>query len=345
MYPYRPHYSSCKRGELGLKDYISAADIEKFGYCPLSWWLSWKEDQSDDGKLREGQIRHDNIAKSVSKARKLESRAVTSERMVLWYAVIATIIAILGIDFLQFENEWRISAILAVISLIWVLAAVIFLNIAFRTPVKDRVLQYEKIISIFAIIAVLIAINAVAFLGINEELALSLELISLVWLIGASYFLQRSLTYSQAARALKKELKINGKIEYVDMADSDLLRSEEYGISGRPDYVLMVEGSQIPVEVKTGRRPRGPLFSHILQVAAYCLLLEERSGKSVPYGLLKYGVDQHVIEFDESLKETLLEKIDDMKAIANGKPVHRNHGRASKCAGCSRREICPERLA
>jgi len=62
-----------------LKDYISAADIEKFGYCPLSWWLSWKENQSDDGKLRKGQVEHDSIAKSVSKARKLESRAVTSE--------------------------------------------------------------------------------------------------------------------------------------------------------------------------------------------------------------------------------------------------------------------------
>ena len=37
-----------------------------------------------------------------------------------------------------------------------------------------------------------------------------------------------------------------------------------YGISGRPDYVLLVEGLPIPVEEKTGRVPKGPLFSALL---------------------------------------------------------------------------------
>lgn len=333
-------------GRISSLQYISAADIEKFGYCPLSWVLSWEEEQRSDNRLKGGKEEHEKIAKSVSKAKKLEIKALTSEKLVLWYAIIATIIAVLGVDLLPFEAQSYISSILIVISLIWILAALFFLNMAFRTPVKDKILDYEKIVLLFAVVAVIIAINAVVFIEISEEWAILLEVISLIWLMAASFFLQRSLIFSNAARGLKEELQISGTIEYVDLDDSELLRSEKFGISGRPDYIVQTEDYRIPVEEKTGRVPRGPLFSHILQVAAYCLLLSETQGKDVPYGILKYGNDQHIVEYDSGLKNTLLHKIEDMRSIAKGnKPAHRNHNRASKCAGCSRRFACPERLA
>jgi len=329
-----------------LEDKISAADIEKYGYCPLSWWLSWKEKGIDSKELVDGRLKHEDIAQSVAKVRKLEILSVTMEKTILWFAIIATVIATFGLDLLPNENKPSVSVILIVISLIWVLAAVIFLRLAFKTPVKDRLMEYEKIIMVFAIVAVIIALNSVLFLRMDEWLALTLEAVSLVWLIAASYFLQRSLAFSHTARALKKDLKIDGKIEYVDTGNSELLVSKKFGISGRPDYILMAEGNTIPVEEKTGRVPKGPLFSHILQVGAYCLLLEEKSGKAIPYGILKYGTDQHVIEFDEMLRKTLLSKINEMRNIANGMhPAHRNHSRPQKCIKCSRREFCPEKLA
>lgn len=328
-----------------MEQHISAADIEKFGYCPLSWWLSWKDGLTDLDNLKDGQIKHNDIAEKVIKAKKLELNAITMERIVLWFAVIATLISISGIELLPNPNKPDISAIMIAISLIWVLAAVIILRLSFLNPVKDKLVQYEKLIIVFAIVAAIMAVNAVIFLEIDERLAITLEAIALVWLIAASYSLQRSLSFSHAARKLKEELNIKGKIEYVDTDHSELLVSAKYGISGRPDYVMMAEGTIIPVEEKTGRIPRGPLFSHILQVGAYCLLLEEKSGKPVPYGILKYGTDQHIIEFDDMLRKTLLQKITEMKNIANGKqPAHRNHNRPSKCKGCSRREICPEKL-
>ena len=324
---------------------ISAADIEKFGYCPLSWTLSWKEKEDSSEELEGGKQRHDDIAHSVSEVKKLERRALTTEKMVLWCAVIATVVAYFGIDLLPFLHKPSVSQIMLVISLIWILAALFFLRTAFKTPVKGTRLQYERLIVLFALVAVILALNALLFLWVDENLAQWMEAIALVWLVAASFFLQRSLTFSQAARNLKKELHIKGAVEYVDLDGSKLLTSERYGISGRPDYVLLVEGAPIPVEEKTGRVPKGPLFSHILQVATYCLLLEEKTGKTVPYGILKYGAHQHVIEFDEGLKKTLFQKIQEMREIADGKPAHRNHNRPNKCAGCSRREICPERLA
>lgn len=328
-----------------VRDKISAADIEKYGYCPLSWILSWNQEKRGNSSLRNGQRRHEEIAQSVYHARKLELKAVTMERVVLWCAVIATLIAVFGIELLPSDNKPELSGILLVVSLIWILASLIFLQAAFRTPVKDKSLGYERIILIFAIAAVILAINAVVLLEeIDETIALWLEAISLTWLILASFFLQRSITFSHAARNLKRELNIDGVIEYIDLNGSRLLTSEKFGITGRPDYVLMVNDLPIPVEEKTGRTPKGPLFSHILQVAAYCLLLEETMDKSVPYGVLKYGTDQHVIEFDASLKKTLLEKIDEMRRIADGAPAHRNHNRPNKCMNCSRRNVCPEKL-
>jgi CRISPR-associated exonuclease Cas4 len=324
---------------------ISAADIEKFGYCPLSWALSWKVEDETTGELVEGKQKHDDIAHSVSEVKKLELKAVSMEKMVLWYAVIATVVAYLGVDLLPFADKPSISAIMIVISLIWILAALYLLRVAFKTPTKGTRLQYERLILIFAMVAVVVALNAMIFLWVSEDIAEVFEAAALLWLAAASYFLQKSLSFSQAARNLKKELNIKGEIEYIDLDGSKLLTSEKYGISGRPDYILLVEGSPVPVEEKTGRVPRGPLFSHILQVAAYCLLIEEKTGKSVPYGILKYGSHQHVIDFDESLRKTLLQKVQDMREIVDGKPAHRNHNRPSKCAGCSRKDICPERLS
>ena len=48
---------------------------------------------------------------------------------------------------------------------------------------------------------------------------------------------------------------------------------------------------KIPVEVKTGRKPKAPFFSHVLQIGAYCLLSEETFGTKPTHGLIRYGFD------------------------------------------------------
>jgi CRISPR-associated exonuclease Cas4 len=101
----------------------------------------------------------------------------------------------------------------------------------------------------------------------------------------------------------------------------------------------------IPVEEKTGRTPKGPLFSHILQVAAYCLLIEDSTGKAPPYGLLKYPEHEHEIEYNQDLKNLLMKNMDEMREMGRTGNAHRNHSRPGKCRSCSRREVCTERLA
>src|SRR2546428_11177016 len=101
----------------------------------------------------------------------------------------------------------------------------------------------------------------------------------------------------------------------------------------------------IPVELKTGRVPRGPLFSHILQVAAYCFLLEEEYGKPPPYGIIRYGETSFEIEYNEDQKKLVLQKLAEMRTAITKGGAHRNHNRPGKCIHCSRRSGCPERLA
>jgi CRISPR-associated exonuclease Cas4 len=324
--------------------FISAGDLEKYSYCPLSWWLS-QEFEGDTQGLSEGIQGHEKLGKSLWKIDSREKTARESETLVFWWAIVATVLSIVGLEVLPVKNAFNLSQILGVVALIWMLAATYFLYKATKSTMHSTIVNYEKLILTFAIIAMLIAINAVAFLITNVRLAEALEVVAIIWLVGASFFMYRTLRSTGIIESLRREFRVRGKIEYIDMDSAKVFKSEKYGLSGRPDYIIKVNDNLIPVEEKTGRTPRGPLFSHILQIAAYCLLIEDSTGTLPPYGLVKYPEHEHEIEYNEDLKKVLLEKLDEMRTIMKTGDAHRNHERPGKCKNCSRREICPERLA
>src|SRR6266849_386376 len=55
------------------------------------------------------------------------------------------------------------------------------------------------------------------------------------------------------------------------------LISTRYRLSGKPDYLVRVKDGVAPVELKSGRSPSSgrPYEGHLLQLAAYCLLVED----------------------------------------------------------------------
>lgn len=328
----------------GPDRYISAGDLEKFAYCPLSFLLSLEYDKRRED-LDKGIEEHERLGKTLWRIDASERTARESERLVFWWAVAATLCAIIGLEMLPFEESFTISQILGVVALIWILAASFFLYKASRSRIDSVVFDYEKIILVFAIVAVVVGVNAIAFLVTDVRLAEALEAVAIAWLVGASFFLYRSLKSTEIVDALRQEFRVKGKIEYIDMDRSKVFKSEKYGLTGRPDYIIKMKDQLIPVEEKKGRTPRGPLFSHILQVAAYCLLIEETEGRAPTHGLLKYPEHEHDIEYDDGLKKILLEKLNEMRLVIEANDAHRNHNRPGKCVNCSRREVCPERLA
>lgn len=329
---------------MATRRFISAGDIEKYSYCPLSWWLSLEKEEHSE-PLARGVTSHERLGKSLWKIDAGERSARDSERIVFWWAIVATVMAVVGLELLPLGNAIELSTILGAVALIWILAALYFLYKASKSTIESTVIGYEKIILVFAIVAVIVAVNAVAFLVEDFRLAEILEALAILWLAGASYFLYRSLRTTQIAETLRKEFRVKGQIEYIDVDNSKVFRSERYGMSGTPDYVIKVGENIIPVEEKTGRTPKGPLFSHILQIATYCLLIEDATGKAPPYGLVKYPEHEHEVEYNEDLKKMLLEKAAEMRRILETGDVHRNHNRPGKCIHCSRRDACPEKLA
>ncbi len=326
------------------EEWISASDIEKFGYCPLSWWLS-REDDVTNEDLQRGTEEHNEIGEILGDVKEKEERSHSIEHLVLWLAVAASVVSIMGLTLIK--SDQYIYQIFIVLSLIWLLAAVFFLYVSESGFFKGDTFTFERIILIFAMIATILGVYSLTLMGENILFARLAQIISLSWLIGASYWLKRSLALTAEASEKRKLLDIrDGEVKYVDRQKkkAKLLASEKYKLRGRPDYILEIEGENIPVEVKTGRIPKGPFFSHILQIAAYCLLLEEESGVPPSYGIVKYGETEFEIDYDETLKELLIAKLDDMRKIISTEEVHRNHNRKGKCKYCSRREICPESL-
>jgi CRISPR-associated exonuclease Cas4 len=276
------------QSEIPPEEFISAAELEKFGYCPLSWWYSRQGTEEKQKKALDKGVRdHKEVDRQVKLIEEYEGASKEAETSVAIFSIVATVLAIIALAISVFQTaEWSYATV--ALGLVWLLAASMFLYVSAK----------------------------------NTE---------------------------RAIRARSKTGIATGKVVDVGAsADTGeaIMESTAYGVRGLPDVVLRVEDELIPVEVKTGRVPKGPLFSHILQLAAYCLLIEERQGRPPPYGVLQYGKHtRHEIDYNDELKWTLVNKLIEMRQIIRTGEAHRNHRRPGKCASCSRREGCDERLA
>lgn len=127
-------------------------------------------------------------------------------------------------------------------------------------------------------------------------------------------------------------------------APSMTLRSERYRLVGRPDIVRRRhDGRPVPIEVKSRPSFRdGPPRSHIIQVWAYCLLLEEAEGRTPPYGVLRYadGVEYRV-PWGSVERGILLDLREEMAGRYDG----RARPTPARCAHCRWWSVCDARAA
>ena len=92
--------------------------------------------------------------------------------------------------------------------------------------------------------------------------------------------------------------------------------SQRYRLTGKPDYLVDSDDGLVPVEVKHTAAPAGgqAYASHVMQLAAYCLLVEEAHGEAPPYGLIRYNDATVQIDYTQTLRSRLLELLDDLRA-------------------------------
>jgi CRISPR-associated exonuclease Cas4 len=176
------------------------------------------------------------------------------------------------------------------------------------------------------------------------------DLIDVILLI---IFLSIALVFLSAAFRLRLTVKTEkrkqgipeGLVLYSDLnVPAKPLFSRRFLLSGKPDYIVQRGSKYIPVEVKTGRQSH-PQHSHVLQLAAYCQLLEDTSGVFVPEGVLVYNQVPYTIPFDPRLRFELTTVMHSMRTCLRDRVVERNHSEPSRCQGCSMKHYCSQRLA
>ena len=125
------------------------------------------------------------------------------------------------------------------------------------------------------------------------------------------------------------------------------LLSRRLNLVGRPDYLVETDEGVVPVEAKSARCPAGgvPHASHVMQLAAYCLLVEDTLGARVPYGVVRYSDREVRVDFTPEVRERLLALLEEMRAARAAEEVHRSHEEPLRCARCSFRDNCDESLA
>ena len=167
----------------------------------------------------------------------------------------------------------------------------------------------------------------------------------------AVLFLMAGLIALALSRAVRSESRLpRGEVIYSDTRAwgpvEKPLFSSAYRIAGKPDYLVKDGRAVVPVEVKSSRAPPGgPRAGHIMQLAAYCLLVEETHGRRPPYGIIQYADETFSIEHTDQLRSSLLDVLDEMRLAASANEAHRSHADPRRCAGCGYRHACDERLA
>ena len=116
------------------------------------------------------------------------------------------------------------------------------------------------------------------------------------------------------------------------------LESSDLGLKGKID-VLEKENNEIkPIERKRGQ---DYYFNDELQLAGYCLLLEDNIGEKICEGIIYlYGVDQRIyINITDKHRNKICQVISEMKNLTV-EEVPSFAKNLNKCKKCSTREYC-----
>ncbi|HLH69766.1 MAG TPA: CRISPR-associated protein Cas4 [Candidatus Dormibacteraeota bacterium] len=117
--------------------------------------------------------------------------------------------------------------------------------------------------------------------------------------------------------------------------------SRRLGLRGRMDAMATEEGTLLPYEVKSTTTPARPYPGHLLQLAAYALLLEERTGQRVDRGYLHYLGDGgvHEVEITEEAKRQVRGVMESLRQVVETEEMP-PRAPASHCRDCGYRKIC-----
>ena len=363
---------------------VSASDLERFMYCPLSWQLA-KEGTSGVGEaIEEGVEKHKEIHNDMSEYQEAMIRMRRSLLIWSWWFGIIIAFTIDSIAFLYIDDVMNPPLEFAKILSMWSVSCLIVAILSIALPwrnwfsfersikeIRDLRKQFEstgleptwspigflggwfsagRTEAGLLLATIVIGAHAIALVAAEDrdQAAFILIVIAFIWTFLATWQLQRSLKAENEMVENRKKAGLEEGTELMysdDDKSSDLLIDPVSGLRGRPDQIVIIDGEFIPVEQKTGKVPKKPHTSHRLQLLAYISLVETSTNKSPPYGVLRYGEDDvHQVFWDQHAQKHLQESIIEVQRLMVEGGAKRNHEREGKCRHCSRRYVCSESL-
>lgn len=165
----------------------------------------------------------------------------------------------------------------------------------------------------------------------------------MLWVIGLALLVLALVLIRGLARRRERMGIPGGRLVVADTEGWQRCEREMYSprlrLVGRPDFVFREHGRLIPVEVKSGATPARPYRSHVLQLAAYCLLIEELEGAPPPYGVIAYREGHFRVDYTSALKRELLQVMDEMRRAARA-GILPDGVFDRRCRNCSYRRLC-----
>ncbi len=223
---------------------VSASDLERHTYCPVSWQLSKAGVSGEGDALEQGRLAHDRIHKKMVDYKRSENQA--SQDMVIWSWWI-TVVCALSADSAAFffvsdgtiseEFIKDVGKYLIILAAIWLVLAIMLISLPWRRwlgwpfglaqppKVDDSGLQNENMISPFdtgngsdfgkggiAESRLLLASIAVALHGLaiywatnRTVLTFSLIVVTLAWLLFSAWQLHKSLISGQQSFSARED--------------------------------------------------------------------------------------------------------------------------------------------
>lgn len=140
----------------------------------------------------------------------------------------------------------------------------------------------------------------------------------------ASGIMALYLWYSRTERLRSSDLGGSGIV----------LRSERFGLSGKPDVLLRRGHSYIPVEYKSYRSGGRPGDWDVAQLLAYCLLIEDATGHASG-GRIVYTDGTFQIDWNRQSRDYIIGIINEMRSGRNAMTADR-----WKCKRCEFSSYC-----
>ena len=371
------------RDESGKPLHVSASDLERHAYCPLSWSLA-RDGKTGRGKaIDKGRIKHAEIHQKVENFKLKQNDLRRALIIWSWWFTIVVMFVTDAIIFTNISDDRTpidISRYLSILSVVWLIAALLAIYLPWRKwinlPIeKSPELQDLKNLDEVAIPrtlqpygfiggwrqggrveagllmgATIFGLHAIGLMWAEdkEQAGFILVTVAMIWTLLASWQLQRALLADNALEVarINAGLDENTDVAYSDdEATAGLLVDDLSGLRGRPDQIVIVDGEFIPVEQKTGKIPEKPHKSHKMQLLAYLHLVESTTGRKPPYGVLKYGSENlHTIDWNDENEHQLFSAVKEVQRLMVQGGAERNHNRKGKCESCSRRYACDSSL-